>query len=63
MHFKTEDFHLIKTAFLEYLNTNKAKYERKIEEYKDDSILKGIMGTKLKETINQINFFKNPTNS
>ena len=39
------------------------EYERKIEEYKDDSILKNIMGTKLNKTINQINFFENPANS
>ena len=63
IHFKTEDFQLIKTAFLKYLNTNKAEYERKIEVFKGNSILEDMMRTKLKETINQINFFKNPTNS
>ncbi|NBV99236.1 MAG: hypothetical protein EBR67_06985 [Proteobacteria bacterium] len=63
IHFKTDDFRLIKTAFLEYLNTNKAKYEADIERFKNNSVLEGMMRTKLNKTINQINFFENPTNS
>jgi hypothetical protein len=63
INFKTDDFQLIKTAFLEYLNTNKAKYEADIERFKNNSVLEGMMRTQLNKTINQINFFENPPNS
>lgn len=63
IYFDTQDFQLIKNAFLKYLNKNKAQCEADIERFKANSILEAMKKKELNKITSQIDFFENPTNS